>query len=214
MLHIVQNFVEWQLQYKTRIECDYFIAHKMVCNEYIKLRILRWHQQEICPPTMTKYLASEGIKVSWKGVAKFIKRFCRIGRLTCVNPWLVAIFIVQGTIARQAGSGRRTVIMEVTQKNRCIVMTRPLPVSCTSSLPAWDIPLISKSFFTARHHCGGHLGGAYCQLMCDFNKQETGLCQGALKQQLCQCDLHQWVQRATKESQMALLLRVRRVTKE
>ena len=47
----------------------------MVYNEYVKLRILRWHQQRIRPPTIAKYLMAEGIKVSRKGVAKFIQRF-------------------------------------------------------------------------------------------------------------------------------------------
>ena len=50
---------------------------------------------------IAKYLASEGIKVSRKGVAKFLKRFLRTGRQTRLNP--VTIFIAQGTIARQAG---------------------------------------------------------------------------------------------------------------
>jgi len=50
-------------------------------------------------------------------MAKFIKRFCRTGRLIYLNPLVNSdIFIAQGTIAWQAGSGRRTVITEEIQK--------------------------------------------------------------------------------------------------
>ena len=38
-------------------------------------------------------------------------------------------------------------------------MTKPLPVSCTSSLPAWGILSISGLFFAAGCHSGGPSGG-------------------------------------------------------
>jgi len=57
----------------------------MVYNEYIKLQILRWHQMRIKPPTIEKLFAREGVTVSRKGVAKFIKKFQRTGKATNLN---------------------------------------------------------------------------------------------------------------------------------
>ena len=87
----------------------------MVYNEYTKLRILCWHQQGIRPPTITKYLAAEGIKVSRKGVAKFIKRFRRTSRLHDMTAILIArpLLFKAPCIARQAGSGRTVVTEEI-----------------------------------------------------------------------------------------------------
>ena len=52
----------------------------MVYNEYSQLRILQLHNQGFRPPSITKCLAAEGIKVSRKGVAKFIKKFYETGK--------------------------------------------------------------------------------------------------------------------------------------
>jgi len=53
----------------------------MVYNKYSKLRILQLKQEGFCPPFIKKYLRSEeGIKVSIRGVAKFIKRVFERGK--------------------------------------------------------------------------------------------------------------------------------------
>jgi len=50
----------------------------MVYNEYTKLRIL---QEGLHPPAIKRYLrGEEGIKVSTRGVAKFIKRVLERGK--------------------------------------------------------------------------------------------------------------------------------------
>jgi len=58
---------------------------KMAYDEYTMVQILRWHQMGIRPPTIQKLLARERIIVSRKGVAKFIKRFQRTGKLIHLN---------------------------------------------------------------------------------------------------------------------------------
>ena len=54
----------------------------MVFNKYTQLRILQLNSRGIRPPTIAKRLASEGITVSRKGVAKFIKKFAATGKTT------------------------------------------------------------------------------------------------------------------------------------
>ena len=51
----------------------------MVYSEYTQLRILQLNSRGIRPP-IAKHLASEGITVSRKGVAKFIKKFAATGK--------------------------------------------------------------------------------------------------------------------------------------
>ena len=146
----------------------------MVYNKYTKLRILRWHQQGIRPPTIAKYLAAEGIKVSRKGVAKFLERFLRTGRLTRLN--LVAIFIAQGTIARQAGSGRRTVITEEIRKIVEEQMRRDDETTASQLhvlLTSLGYALNLRTILRCRTSLGWTFrGSAYCQLIRDVNKQK------------------------------------------
>ena len=47
----------------------------MVYNKYNQLRILQLNNQGFRPPFITKHLVAEGIKVSRKSMAKFIKKF-------------------------------------------------------------------------------------------------------------------------------------------
>ena len=54
----------------------------MVYSEYTKLGILHFHAQGCRPPAITKWLEHNGIAVSRRGVAKFIKRFLRRGTST------------------------------------------------------------------------------------------------------------------------------------
>jgi len=124
-----------------------------------------------------KYLVAEGLQVSRKSVAKFIKRFCRIGRLTSLNPLVSSnIFIAQGTITRQAGSGRRTVISEDIQKivedqmchddETTVSQLHVLLTNLGYSLNLWTILWHRTSMgLTFR-------GNAYRQLIHDVNKQK------------------------------------------
>ena len=56
----------------------------MVYNEYTKLRILQLRQKGLHPPAIEQYLwKEEGIRVTSRGVAKFIKRVYERGKQTC-----------------------------------------------------------------------------------------------------------------------------------
>jgi len=44
---------------------------------------------------------------SYEAMAKFIKRFQKTVTLIDFISWLIGLFIAQGTIARQTGSGKR-----------------------------------------------------------------------------------------------------------
>ena len=49
----------------------------MVYNEYTLLQILQLNDQGVQPPSIVKHLAAEGIAVTMKDVAKFLKHFLR-----------------------------------------------------------------------------------------------------------------------------------------
>ena len=148
----------------------------MVYDEYTKLRILRWYQQGIRPPTIEKRLADEGIKATREGVAKFIKRFRRTGTLIDLIFWLVRIFIAQGTIARQAGSGRRTVITDEIRRIVEEQMRRDDETTASQLhvlLTGMGYTLNLRTILRCRTSLGWTFrGSAYCQLIRDVNKQK------------------------------------------
>lgn len=61
----------------------------MVYSQYKKQRALHLYREGIKPPTITKMLGREGLKVSKSGVLKFLKRYKETG-----------------SISRKPGSGR------------------------------------------------------------------------------------------------------------
>ncbi len=68
----------------------------MVFDDYTKQRILFFFFQGYRAPTIARHLEEdEGIDVSRRGVAKFLKRY-----------------LATGTIARRPGSGRKTKITD------------------------------------------------------------------------------------------------------
>ena len=131
----------------------------MVYSEYTKLRILHFHTQGYRPPAIQKCLNAEGIAVSWRGVAKFIKRF-----------------FSRGTIARQPGSGRKTKITEEVRKVVEEQMRRDdettasqLHVLLTRS--GYNLDL--RTILRCRTSLGWTFrGSAYCQLIREVNKQK------------------------------------------
>ena len=82
---------------------------KMPYNEYTQLRILQLNSRDICPSSIAKYLALEGITVSRKGVAKLIKKLTATGTTSKFIASFTTL-IAQGNLARQSGNGRRSVI--------------------------------------------------------------------------------------------------------
>ena len=129
----------------------------MVYNEYTKLRILHFHVQGYRPPAITKRLEDEGIVVSRRGVAKFIKRFTR-----------------RGTIARQPGSGRKTKITEdikrvVEQQMRRDDETTASQLHVLLTSLGYSLDL--RTILRCRTALGWTFrGSAYCQLIRDVNK--------------------------------------------
>ena len=73
----------------------------MVFNDYTKQRILYFYFQGLRAPTISRLLENEGIVVSRRGVAKFLKRY-----------------LATGTIGRRPGSGAR---MKITDEVKRIV---------------------------------------------------------------------------------------------
>ena len=90
----------------------------MVYNEYTQLRILQLNGQGIRLPSIAKYLAVEGIAVSKRGIAKFLKRFFASGKLAnCSSSFmLITTLVAEGTLARRPESGRKSVITYEVQR--------------------------------------------------------------------------------------------------
>ena len=65
----------------------------MVFTDYEKRRILTLHKEGFAPPTISRMLKEEGIQTSRRGILKFLTRYA-----------------ATGTITRQPGSGRRSVV--------------------------------------------------------------------------------------------------------
>ena len=84
----------------------------MVYNEYTQLRILQLNGQGIRSPSIAKYLAAEGIAMSRRGIAKFLKRFLVTGKLAnCLSSFmLIKTLVAEGTLARRPESSRKSVI--------------------------------------------------------------------------------------------------------
>ena len=62
----------------------------MVFTAYTKRRILLYHGQGLCAPTIAKLLEGEGIIVSRRGVAKFILRVSREVYITReLRTWII-----------------------------------------------------------------------------------------------------------------------------
>jgi len=86
----------FRLYYGSYIEARFQKSAKlllvMVYNEYTKLQILQLKQEGLHPPAIKRYLRGEEcIKISTRGVAKFIKRVLERGKflLLITKPWCV-----------------------------------------------------------------------------------------------------------------------------
>ena len=134
---------------------------KMVYNKYTQLRILQLNSRGILPPSIAKYLASQCITVSRKGVARFIKKFAATG----TTSKFIASFTTltaQGTLARLSGSGRRNVItaevcriMEEQMRRDNKTIASQLHVHLTSLGYTFDL----RTTLAAGRHWDGHLEG-------------------------------------------------------
>ena len=68
------NFILLKRPFRSRSRS---VQPSMVFTAYTKRRILLYHGQGLCAPTIAKLLEDEGIIVSRRGVAKFILRVSR-----------------------------------------------------------------------------------------------------------------------------------------
>ena len=131
----------------------------MVFSEYVKQRILQFHSNGLRSTAIRKKLLKEGIEVSVVGVWKFLRRYETFG-----------------TTARQAGSGRASI---VTSSVEAIIETQmetddettatQLQALLASKGFSLSLPTIQRS----RSRQGWTFrGSAYCQLIRDANKEK------------------------------------------
>ena len=91
----------------------------MVFSEYTKLKVLYLWSLKCKPPAIAAMLEVEGIQVDSNGVAKFIQRYLQTGKLLriCFNYCFSKTYIINaGIIARQPGSGRRSLVQAVIEE--------------------------------------------------------------------------------------------------
>ncbi len=130
----------------------------MVYSRYTKQRILHLHlYQHQRPPTISKILEKEGIKVSRRGTLKLLSRYYRYG-----------------TIARKPGSGRPSL---VTAEVKNIVEAQMQKDDETTAyqlhslLNSLGYPLSLRTILQCRTALGWTFrGSSYCQLIRDVNK--------------------------------------------
>ena len=132
----------------------------MVFSSYVKQRILSHDSRGLRPPTIAKIpLEEEGIKVSRKGILKFLSRY----RLT-------------DTVCRQPGSGRPS---KLTEEMKAIV-EHQMQVDDETTAHQLHALLLRKCYNTSIStvlRCRSSLGwtfrgSAYCQLIREVNKDK------------------------------------------
>ena len=149
----------------------------MVYSKYCKLRILYLRRLGYCPAAITRTLRKEKLKVSSRGVAKFLKRFRETGTVRrCYSRICLFANYTLGTIARAAGSGRRSVITDevkavVEQQMRRDDETTASQLHVMLTHMGYTISL--RTILRCRTSLGWTFrGSAYCQLIRDVNKQK------------------------------------------
>ena len=129
----------------------------MVFTEYVKRRILVYYEQGFRAPTIAKVLEDEGIRVSRRGVAKFLSRVA-----------------TTGSIERLAGSGRRTkqtddvkaIVEEAMRKD-----DETTAVQLHALLTTKGYSLSLSTILRCRKSLGWTFrGSAYCQMIREANK--------------------------------------------
>ena len=132
----------------------------MVFSSYVKQRILSHDSRGLRPPTIAKILLEEeGIKVSRKGILKFLSRY----RLT-------------DTVCRQPGSGRPS---KLTEEMKAIV-EHQMQVDDETTAHQLHALLLRKCYnisISTVLRCRSSLGwtfrgSAYCQLIREVNKDK------------------------------------------
>ncbi len=130
---------------------------RMVFDDYTKQRILFFFFQGYRPPTISRRLEDEGIFVSRRGVAKFVKRY-----------------LATGTIARCPGSGGKTKITDdikriVEEKMRQDDETTATQLHVLLTGLGYSLSL--RTILRCRTILGWTFwGSAYCQLIREPNK--------------------------------------------
>ncbi len=136
-----------------------FERSKMVFDDYTKQRILFFFFQGSRAPAIARHLETEGIIVSRRGVAKFVKRY-----------------LTTGTIARRQGSGRKTKITD--DIKRIVDEKMALDDETTATqlhvlLTSLGYSLSLRTILRCRTVLGWTFrGSAYCQLIREPNKRK------------------------------------------
>ena len=130
----------------------------MVYSRFKKQRILQLYlSKNLRAPTITKIMEEEGMIVSRRGVLKFLKRY-----------------IVTGTIARQPGSGRPSLVTE--EIKQIVEVQLRLDDETTAYqlhtlLNLQGFPLSLRTILRCRTSLGWTFrGSSYCQLIRVVNK--------------------------------------------
>ena len=129
----------------------------MVFDDYTKQRILFFFFMSYRAPTIARYLENEGIVVSRRGVAKFLKHY-----------------MATGSIARRQGSGRKTKITE--DVKRIVDQQMSVDDETTATqlhvlLTNFGYRLSLRTVLRCRTTLGWTFrGSAYCQLIREANK--------------------------------------------
>ena len=131
----------------------------MVFDDYTKQRILFFLFMGNRAPTIAKYLEDEGIVVSRRGVAKFLRHY-----------------LTTGSICRRQGSGRKTKITEDVKK----VVDQQMNVDDETTATQLHVHVLItnlgyrlslRTFLRCRTTLGWTFrGSAYCQLIREANK--------------------------------------------
>ena len=131
----------------------------MVYSNYKKQRILYFYFQGYKPPTITNFLREEGMSVSRRGVAKFVKCYRQTG-----------------SIARAPGSGRPTKVTAEVKKiveEQMRLDDKTTAVQLHALLNSRGYQLSLRTILRCRTSRGWMFrGSSYCQLIREANKQK------------------------------------------
>ena len=129
----------------------------MVYSWYTKKRIIYFHEQGYCAPSIARLLLEEDIVASWVGIAK-----------------LISWYKQSRTIVRCLGSGRPTVItpeIKSIVKEQMRSDDKTTAIQLHSLLTPSGFRVSKKTILCCRADLGWTFrGSAYCQLILESNK--------------------------------------------
>ena len=133
------------------------VVVNMVFSDYTKQRILYYYTQRLKAPSISKYLADEGITASRVGVHKFIRSYQQ-----------------SASIARRPGSGRKSKLTDEVKKvveEKMREDDETTAMQLHQLLTARGYTMSVRTILRCRTDLGWTFrGSSYCQLIRDSNK--------------------------------------------